>query len=98
MTFLSGPQAIPACSLDVVGLELREYGGVLEEHLSETVTHVLFDKRSVYYAQSYTSSWSVSPTFFPFPETYTESSDLAVKHNLWKQYKYQEIKLALNVI
>ena len=41
------PQAIPACSLDVVGLELREYGGVLEEQLSETVTHVLFDKRSV---------------------------------------------------
>ena len=29
----------------MVGLELREFGGVLEEQLSETVTHVLFDKR-----------------------------------------------------
>ncbi len=35
------------CSLDLVAMEIRLHGGVVTDEFDETVTHVVFDKRSV---------------------------------------------------
>ena len=38
-------QAIPACTLELVELEIRLHGGVIAEQFSEDITHVVFDKQ-----------------------------------------------------
>ena len=45
ITFNVWLQAIPACSLDLTGLDLRLYGAQLAEKVNETVTHIVFDKK-----------------------------------------------------
>ena len=38
-------QAIPACTLELVELEIRLHGGVIAEQFNEDITHVVFDKQ-----------------------------------------------------
>ena len=40
-------QAIPACTLELVQLEIRLHGGVIAEQFSEDITHIVFDKQYV---------------------------------------------------
>ena len=39
--------AIPACTLELVELEIRLHGGVIAEQFSEDTTHIVFDKQDL---------------------------------------------------